>query len=141
MISRQQDEYSGNLKARFTGWMEVTLYRARVDYLRRLKKDPAVTSRASFPERMMVEEDAEDAWLQEIAGKDSFLFSDERLERCFDSLPLVQQEILVMLYVREMEPKEAAKSKGISLGHAYRLKKTALAHLSAMLEEGGEERA
>lgn len=106
MISRQQDEYNGNLKARFTRWMEVTLYRARVDYLRRQKKEPAVTNRASFPEWMMVEEDAEDVWLQEIAGRDSFLFSDERLERCFDSLPLAQQEILAMLYVREMEPKE-----------------------------------
>ena len=124
------------LRARFTVWLEKTVFYARLKYLERQKPKAEILSIEEIPESALPVYD-------EVFGKGqpqtAFDFEEERLARAFANLPMKRQQILTMLFVEERRPEEIAKLLHCSPQHVYDQKYQALKKLRIALSEGGDE--
>ncbi len=136
-MNHQEKSERDELRARFTGWLEVTLYRAKLNYVKKLERDRGIVYLDALPEELWVSENPEKDWIQEIAEPDGFCFGEERLERAFRNLTGRRQRILTMLFVEEKTPEEIAGQLGCSLQNVYKQRSQALKKLRQMLEKGG----
>ena len=138
-MNHQEKSERDELRARFTGWLEVTLYRAKLNYVKRLEREKSFVYVDVFPEELWVSENPERNWIQGITEPGAFQFEEERLEKAFHTLSEQRKEILAMLFVEERTPKEIASQMDRSLQHVYKQRSQALKQLRQMLEKGGEE--
>lgn len=138
-MNHQEKSERDELRARFTGWLEVTLYRAKLNYVKRLEREKGIVYVDAFLEELWVSENPERNWIQGITEPGAFQFEEERLEKAFHTLSEQRREILVMLFVEERTPKEIASQMGCSQQHVYKQRSQALKQLKQMLEKGGEE--
>lgn len=138
-MNHQEKSERDELRARFTGWLEVTLYRAKLNYVKKLEREKGIVYVDEFPEELWVSENSEISWIQGITVPEGFQFEEERLEKAFHALSDQRREILAMLFVEERTPKEVAGQIGCSLQHVYKQRSNALKQLRQMLEKGGEE--
>lgn len=138
-MNHQEKSERDELRARFTGWLEVTLYRAKLNYVKRLEREKGIVYVDVFPEELWVSENPERNWIQGITEPGAFQFEEERLEKAFHTLSEQRREILTMLFVEERTPKEIASQMGCSQQHVYKQRSQALKQLKQMLEKGGEE--
>lgn len=138
-MNHQEKSERDELRARFTGWLEVTLYRAKLNYVKRLEREKSIVYVDVFPEELRVSENPERNWIQGITEPGAFQFEEERLEKAFHTLSEQRKEILAMLFVEERTPKEIASQMDCSLQHVYKQRSRALKQLRQMLEKGGEE--
>lgn len=138
-MNHQEKSERDELRARFTGWLEVTLYRAKLNYVKRLEREKSFVYVDVFPEELWVSENPERNWIQGITEPGAFQFEEERLEKAFHTLSEQRKEILAMLFVEERTPKEIASQMGCSQQHVYKQRSQALKQLKQMLEKGGEE--
>ena len=138
-MNHQEKSERDELRARFTGWLEVTLYRAKLNYVKRLEREKGIVYVDVFPEELWVSENPERNWIQGIIEPIAFQFEEERLKKAFHTLSEQRKEILTMLFVEERTPKEIASQMGCSQQHVYKQRSQALKQLKQMLEKGGEE--
>lgn len=138
-MNHQEKSERDELRARFTGWLEVTLYRAKLNYVKRREREKDIVYVDVFPEELWVSENPERNWIQGITEPGAFQFEEERLEKAFHTLSEQKKEILTMLFVEERTPKEIASQMDCSLQHVYKQRSQALKQLKQMLEKGGEE--
>ena len=138
-MNHQEKSERDELRARFTGWLEVTLYRAKLNYVKRLEREKSIVYVDVFPEELWVSENPERNWIQGLTEPGAFQFEEERLEKAFNTLSEQRKEILTMLFVEERTPKEIASQMGCSQQHVYKQRSQALKQLKQMLEKGGEE--
>lgn len=138
-MNHQEKSERDELRARFTGWLEVTLYRAKLNYVKKLERDKGIVYVDELPEELWASENPEKNWIQRITESEGFQFEEERLEKAFHTLSEQRQEILSMLFVEEQTPKEVAGRIGCSLRHVYKQRSQALKQLRKMLEKDGEE--
>lgn len=137
-MNHQQESEKDELRARFTGWLEVTLYRAKLNYLKKQDRERKTIYVEELPEELMVEENPECKWVHRLTEQNGFDFEEERLERAFRSLTRQRQRILAMLFVEEKTPEEIARQLGCSQQNVYKQRSKALIALRNMLERGGE---
>ena len=137
-MNHQEESGRDELKARFTGWLEVTLYRAKLNYLKKQDKERKTIYVEALPEELLVEESQERKWVHRLTEQNGFDFEEERLERAFQSLTGQRQRILTMLFVEEKTPAEIARRLGCSQQNVYKQRSQALNALRNMLEKGGE---
>ena len=123
-MNHQQKSERDELRARFTVWLETTVYRARLKYLEREK--PKVDT-------VSIEE------LPESASGSAFDFEEERLAEAFAKLPIKRQEILTMLFVEERKPEEIARLLNCSPQHVYDQRYQALKKLRIALTKDGDK--
>lgn len=124
------------LRARFTGWLEVLAYRVRRNYLRDSSRDLLAIPLDKVSEEQFAVQD-----VQKVSGpnqRDSFDFEEEQLAAAFANLPAMKNRILTMLFVLEMEPEEIASELGCTVQNVYNQRSLALKRLRKALE-GGEE--
>ncbi len=138
-MNHQEKSERDELRARFTGWLEVTLYRAKLNYVKRREREKDIVYVDVFPEELWVSENPERNWIQGVTEPGAFQFEEERLEKAFHTLSEQKKEILTMLFVEERTPKEIASQMDCSLQHVYKQRSQALKQLKQMLEKGGEE--
>ena len=138
-MNHQEKSERDELRARFTGWLEVTLYRAKLNYVKRREREKDIVYVDVFPEELWVSENPERNWKQGVTEPGAFQFEEERLEKAFHTLSEQKKEILTMLFVEERTPKEIASQMDCSLQHVYKQRSQALKQLKQMLEKGGEE--
>ncbi len=138
-MNHQEKSERDELRARFAGWLEVTLYRAKLNYVKRREREKDIVYVDVFPEELWVSENPERNWIQGITEPGAFQFEEERLEKAFHTLSEQKKEILTMLFVEERTPKEIASQMDCSLQHVYKQRFQALKQLKQMLEKGGEE--
>lgn len=138
-MNHQEKSERDEMRARFTGWLEVTLYRAKLNYVKKLERDKGIVYVDKLPEELWASENPEKNWIQGISEPGGFQFEEERLENAFCILSEQRQKILTMLFVEERTPKEVAGRIGCSLQHVYKQRSQALKQLRKMLEEGGED--
>ncbi len=119
------------LRARFTKWMEVTLYRARLCYLR---KESQKTETVPL--------DEVESWylLTDVSSKGRFEFEQDRLAEAFAMLSHEKQAILSMLFAEEMTPAEVARVLHCSPQKVYDQRYQAIKSLRRNLQNGGEEK-
>ncbi len=58
-MNHQQESKKDELRARFTGWLEVTLYRAKLNYLKKQDRERNTIYVEALPEELVVEENSE----------------------------------------------------------------------------------
>lgn len=137
-MNHQQESKKDELRARFTGWLEVTLYRAKLNYLKKQYRERNTIYVEALPEELVVEENLESKWVHRLTEQNGFDFEEEKLERAFQSLTRQRQRILTMFFVEEKTPEEIARQLGCSQQNVYKQRSKALIALRNMLEKGGE---
>ncbi len=140
-MNHQQKSEKDELRARFTGWLEVTLYRAKLNYLKKQERERNTIYVEALPEELLVEENLEYKWVHGLTEQNGFDFEEEELERAFQNLTQQRRRILTMLFVEEKTPEEIAGKLGCSKQNVYKQRSKALAILRNMLEKGGEGNA
>lgn len=134
-MSHQQKMEKDELRARFTKWLETTVYRARLKYLERQKQKIETISLEELPENMLP---VSDKLFYDEVSQSAFDFEEERLARAFANLPIKRQQILTMLFVEERKPEEIAKILNCSPQHVYDQRYQALKKLRMALSKGSD---
>ena len=132
-MNHQQESERDELRARFTGWLEVTLYRAKLNYLKKQDRERNTLYVGMLPGELLVEK-----WVHRLTEQNEFDFEQENLEKAFQSLTQQRRRILTLLFVEEKTPEEIAGQLGCSKQNVYKQRSQALAVLRNMLEKGGE---
>lgn len=135
-MSHQQKMEKDELRARFTKWLETTVYRAKLKYLEQQKQKIETISIEELSENALSVSDK--PFCDEVS-QPSFDFEEERLARAFANLPVKRQQILTMLFVEERKPEEIAKLLNCSAQHVYDQRYQALKKLRIALSKGGDE--
>ena len=120
------------IQARFTNWMEKTIYRAKLMYLR---KQRSVIKTISIEE--MSEYELPTNNLHE-PRKNDFDFEEENLARAFNDLPLSKREVLRLLFVEELSPDDISRRLKCSIQHVYNQRSLAIKMLRKSLMKGSE---
>lgn len=133
-------EMSGNaerdeLRARFTGWLDTTLYRAKLKYLEKQKQPFEIISIDDFPADLF--EDPVDYYVNVERSSSDFDFEVDMLAEAFAELPLSRREILRMLFVDEKTPEEIAAQLHCTVNYVHLQKSRAIKKLRASLQERG----
>lgn len=139
-MNHQKESEKDELRARFTGWLKVTVYRAKLNYMEKKKRQVDAVSMEVLSEDIWVKENSETEWIKRISAPNEFDFEEEKMARAFYDLPLLRQKILTMLFVEEKSPKEIAERLNCSVRHVYKQRSLALEKLRVMLGKGGDER-
>lgn len=135
-MNHQQELERDELRARFTVWLETTIYRARLKYLKRQKPRIETVSLDEVPENLLAVSGCE---IHDRASQSAFDFEEERLAEAFANLPIKRQQILTMLFVEERKPEEIARILNCSPQHVYDQRYQALKKLRKALTKGGDE--
>ena len=135
-MNHQQDE-GDVLRARFTKWLDIVCYRAKLKYLQKTEERHETVSFEELPEgsQPVYTDD-----LRKIESMTDFDFEEERLADAFAKLPIKRQQILTMLFVEEKKPEEIAKELNCSPQHVYDQRYQALKRLRIDLAKEGDEK-
>ena len=135
-MNHQQD-YEDVLRARFTKWLDIVIYRGKLKYLRKTEAKLETVSLEELPKSSQpVYEDG----IRQIPSKAGFDFEEERLADAFAKLPIKRQQILTMLFVEDKKPEEIANELNCSAQHVYDQRYQALKKLRIELAKEGDER-
>ena len=137
MHQKQESPERDELRARFTAWLDITVYRARLKYLQRQRPPADVISIEELPESCLVTTDIE---MLQNHDRNTFDFEEERLADAFRKLPIKRQRILSMLFVEEKKPEEIAKCLNCSVQYVYDQRYQALKKLRLSLDEWGDDK-
>lgn len=139
MTNKQFDNDNGNdglLRARFTRWMEVTLARASRDYVEAHPESQMEVSIEELPEAALM--DPHDYYSVFERPRNSFDFEEAKLAKAFAELPIMRREVLRLLFVEELSPREIAGMLHCSENYVHLQKSRALKKLRRALLEGGD---
>lgn len=137
-MNHQQDE-EDVLRARFTKWLDIVIYRAKLKYLRKTETKLKLET-VSFEELPESSQPVYEDRMQQNDSKSDFDFEEERLADAFAKLPIRRQQILTMLFVEEKKPEEIAKELNCSAQHVYDQRYQALKKLRIELSKEGDEK-
>lgn len=135
-MNHQQKSERDELRARFTVWLETTVYRARLKYLERENPRVDTVSIEELPESALSVSEQVSYYEH---SKFAFDFEEERLAEAFAKLPIKRQKILTMLFVEEKKPEEIARILNCSPQHVYDQRYQALKKLRIALTKGGDK--
>lgn len=135
-MNHQQKLERDELRARFTVWLETTIYRAKLKYFERQKRRLETVSIDEIPEDMLAVSGSE---MYKQSSRSAFDFEEERLAEAFANLPIKRQQILTLLFVEERKPEEIARILNCSPQHVYDQRYQALKKLRNALMKGGDE--
>lgn len=138
MIHTQKTPERDELKAKFTSWLETVVKRAKVDYVRKLKRHPNIISLDMLPEASLISEESEERWLQAFRDPSPYDFEEERLAKAFMELPLKRRQVMELLFFENLSEKETAKRLNCSVQYVRNQRCIALKKLRASLMEGGD---
>lgn len=126
---REKNQERDELRARFTKWMEVTVYRARLNYIKAQSRRMDTISLEEAP--------MEQLCFQDMPVAEHFCFEEENLSKAFAQLPAAKKKIMAMLFFLDMLPEEVAKELGCMVQYVYKQKSLAIKRLREALESGG----
>ena len=136
-MNHQQSSEKDEIRARFTVWLETTIYRARLKYLERQSRCVQTVSLEELSEQVLTTSDQP---LYGAGSKSMFDFEEERLAEAFAKLSIKRQEILTMLFVEERKPEEIARMLNCSAQHVYDQRYQALKKLRLSLTKEDDKR-
>lgn len=131
------EEYKNHdeLRGRFTVWLEKVVKNAKIDYIKRLKRQPPTLYLEEIPESALPAQNLADY----AYTKSEFEFEEERLAEAFSKLPLMRKRILTMLFVENIGPDEISKNLNCSPQYVYNQRYKALKALRNELDKDGEQ--
>ena len=122
------------LKGRFTVWLEKVVRNAKINYIKKLKREPQLVYLEEIPESVLTTQSSS----YEVYTKSEFEFEEERLSKAFSKLPLMRKRILAMLFVENISPDEISKRLNCSPQYVYNQRYKALKALKNELDKGSE---
>ena len=125
------------LRAKFTSWIDIVAYRAKLKYLKKKENELETVSLESVAEPQMP---TVDVFCEMQTDRNEFDFEEEKLAKAFAQLPIKRQQILTMLFVQERKPEEIARLLNCTPQHVYDQRYQALKKLRLMLTEGGDDK-
>lgn len=129
------------LRARFTVWLDTTLSRASARYREQMKDKLAETAEVfsldEVPEDFFP--DPRDPYAHIENDVRDFEFEEERIAQAFSELPLMRREILRLLFVEQLKPREIADLLHCSESFVRVQKARALNKLRQLLLEGCDD--
>ncbi len=129
---------NGQLRAEFTSWLNTVLYRAKLKYIRNTQHKLQSVSLNDADVQQLA--DPTDRYAKAEEAQSDFAFEEERLARAFRELPLVRREVLRLLFVEEMSPKEVAVQLNCSESYVRQHKSRAIKKLrQQMMEESTDD--
>lgn len=134
-----ESETDDVLRGRFTKWLDVVLYRAKLKYLRKLSQEIETVSLDELIDSGFQPEAPDSFAHIERCKRGSFEFEEERLAAAFRNLPIKRPQILEMLFIEQMKPEEIARVLNCSVQHIYNRRSSALKALRFALKEEGKE--
>lgn len=135
-MNHQQKSERDELRARFTVWLETTVYRARLKYLERENPRVDTVSIEELPESALSVSEQVSYYEH---SKFAFDFEEERLAEAFAKLPIKRQKILTMLFVEEKKPEEISQILNCSPQHVYDQRYQVLKKLRIALTKDGDK--
>lgn len=137
MENRRSKYYQENdeLRARFTGWLDTVIYRAKLRYMEKQEQEKITVSIEDVPESFLEYRETLFSHVEHTAN--DFDFEEERLAMAYSSLPLMRREILRLLFVEDLKADEIAKRLNCSVQHVYNQRSLALKRLRQLLERKG----
>ena len=123
------------LKGRFTVWLEKVVRNAKINYIKRLKRQPPTLYLEEIPESALPAQNI----AADVYTKSEFEFEEERLAEAFSKLPLMRKRILTMLFVENISPDEISKKLNCSPQYVYNQRYKALKALRNELDKDGEQ--
>lgn len=129
MHTQQSQPEPDVLRARFTCWLEVLVYRARRKYLRKEEHRIKTISLDDLPEEQWPIAPAP------VLRETEFDFEEERLARAFSELSVERQKLLTLVFLYDLKPEEAAEVLHYSIKQFYNNKYEALKKLRTMLSD------
>lgn len=120
MHTQQSQREPDVLRARFTCWLEVLVYRARRKYLRKEEHRIKTISLDDLPEEQWPIAPAP------VLRETEFDFEEERLARAFSELSVERQKLLTLVFLYDLKPEEAAEVLHYSIKKFYNNKYEAL---------------
>ena len=133
MENRHSKYYQKNdeLRARFTGWLDTVIYRAKLRYMEKQKRVKATVPIDDVPESFLGYQETLFSHVERTAN--DFDFEEERLAIAYSSLPLMRREILRLLFVEDLKADEIARRLNCSIQHVYNQRSLALKRLRQLL--------
>lgn len=104
---------------------------ARIDYLRKLKRQVPTVPLDSIPESQL-------GYTDSPPPDVGFDFDDERLSVAFNELSSMRQRILTLLFVHEITPSEIAWLLDFPVEYVYKQRSLAIKRLRQIL--GGDDK-
>jgi RNA polymerase sigma factor (sigma-70 family) len=129
MHTQQSQPEPDVLRARFTCWLEVLVYRAGRKYLRKEEHRIKTISLDDLPEEQWPIAPAP------VLRETEFDFEEERLARAFSELSVERQKLLTLVFLYDLKPEEAAEVLHYSIKKFYNNKYEALKKLRTMLSD------
>lgn len=126
------------LRARFTVWLDTTLSRASARYREQMKDKLEETAEVFSLDEVPVDyfPDPRDPYAHIENTVADFSFEEERLAKAFSELPLMRKEVLRLLFVEQLKPREISELLHCSEAFVSVQKTRALNKLRQLLEEG-----
>jgi len=121
-----------DLRNMFTAYITKVIRHAKIDYIRRKAvqlKRQAVVFLADVPEPSY-----DPTPLR--ASTDSFDFAESHLAQTFSMLPLMQKQVLTLLFVEQMSAEEIAEHLHCTRDYVYTVKRRALNRIRARIQGG-----
>ena len=132
------EESAEVLRCRFTRWMEVLIYRVKLNYLSSLSKKVDTISLDELIDKGFQAEDPTNGF-HSIDSISSFSFTEDRIVEAIKKLSPRRREILELLYIHMYKPEEVAQMLNCSLQNIYNRRSRAIKDLrAAILEEDGD---
>lgn len=94
-------EDKDELRARFTGWLEQTLYRAKLKYIKKNRQQMIIVSLEELQEEVIVDPADRFTYIERSLTD----FEEEKLAAAFYELPLMRREVLRLLFRRAKDPR------------------------------------
>ncbi len=132
----EQSTDRDELRGRFTKWMEVTVYRARLNYLKALRRRVDTIPLEDVPIEKLCSLEGEKQWMREMRRADSLDFEEETLAATFSQLPALKKEVLTMLFLLDMTPQEITDGLSCTVQYVYKQRSLALKKLREALKGG-----
>ncbi len=127
------EKQNDSLRGEFTSWLNTVLYRARLKYIKNTQHKLTTVSLNDLDMQQLV--DPNDHYAKVEGQGSQFDFQEERLAQAFRELSLVRREVLRLLFVEELSPKEVAKQLNCSENYVHLQKSRALQKLRKHLQE------
>ena len=126
------------LQAQFTVWIEKVIHSARIDYLRRLQKEPkSISFEGIDAENQLLYAQSVDLSTVDIENGE-YAFEDERMETAFLTLSKTARRVLLLWVVCDMMPDDIAEELGCSVQNIYKVRARAIEKLKELLKNGNE---
>ena len=139
MSYQHRESERDELRAKFTAWLETVVKRAKLDYVRKLSRQPDFISIDEIPESFLVTESSEDEWLRRFREPTPYDFEEERRAKAFMELPLKRRRVMELLLFEDISEAEIAKRLNCSIQYVRNQRCIALKKLRSRLLEGGDE--